>query len=257
MPGPPPEAVLPGASNPGAGGANGSALRGRVVAVVGATGGLGRATALACGRAGATVVLVGRRVRALEQVYDELVAADAPQPAIRPLDLATAGAAECEETAAAIASGLGRLDAIVFAAGDFEHLARTAATDPAVWLRQLHVNLAAPWLLFRALEPLLAAAPVADAVFVLEDPERMRRAYWGGYGVAKVGLEGLAAALAHEYEHSTIRIRAFRPGPMCTGLRAKAFAGEAAGAPPDPEVAAAALARLITEAPATRGPGPG
>lgn len=252
MPGPPPEAVLPGSSNRGAGGANGSALHGRVVAVVGATGGLGRATALACGRAGATVVLIGRRVRALEQLYDTLEAAGAPQPAIRPLDLATAGTGECEETAAAIASGLGRLDAIVFAVGDFEYLARTASTDPAVWLRQLHVNLAAPWLLFRAVEPLLAAAPVADAVFVLEDPERMRRAYWGGYGVAKVGLEGLAAALAHEYEHSTIRIRAFSPGPMRTALRAKAFAGEVGGAPPDPEVAAMALTRLLAEPPVTR-----
>jgi len=180
-------------ANPLAEGSGAPVLQGRVVAVVGATGGLGRATALACGRAGATVVLVGRRVRTLEQVYDALVAAEAPQPAIRPLDLATAGATECEETAAAIAAGLGRLDAVVFAAGDFEHLARTAATDPAIWLRQLHVNLAAPWLLFRALEPLLAAAPVADVVFVLEDSERVRRAYWGGYGAAKVGLEGLAA----------------------------------------------------------------
>lgn len=243
--------------DPEAGGSGASPLQGRVVAVIGATGGLGRSTALACGRAGATVVLVGRRVRALEQVYDELIAAETPQPAIRPLDLATAGAAECEETAAAIAAGLGRLDAVVFAAGDFEHLARTAATDPATWLRQLHVNLAVPWLLFRALEPLLAAAPVADAVFVLEDPERMRRAYWGGYGVAKAGLEGLAAALAHEYEHSRIRIRSFRPGPMRTALRAKAFAGEAAGAPPEPEAAAAAIVRSIAEARPTQAQGSG
>lgn len=213
--------------------------------MVGASGGLGRATALACGRAGATVVLLGRRVRALEQIYDELVASGAPEPAIRPLDLATAGAAECQEAAAAIATGLGRLDALVFAVADFDHLARTAATDPATWLRQLHVNLAAPWLLFRALEPLLRAAPAADAVFVLEDPERIRRAYWGGYGVAKAGLEGMVAALAHEYEHSSIRIHGFSPGPMRTALRGKAFVGESAGAPPGPEEAAAALVDLI------------
>lgn len=226
-------------------GPDGPALHGRVVAVVGATGGLGREAALACGRAGATVVLIGRRVRALEQVYDELVAAGAPQPAIRPLDLATAGAAECEETAAAIAAGLGRLDGVVFAVADFDHLARTAATDPASWLRQIHVNLAAPWLLFRAFEPLLAAAPEAHAVFVLEDPGRMRRAYWGGYGVAKAGLDGLVAALAHEYEHSPVRIHGFSPGPMRTALRAKAFAGEPDGAPPGPEAAAAVIVRLV------------
>lgn len=226
-------------------------LHGRVVAVVGATGGLGRATALACGRAGATVVLIGRRVRALEQAYDDLVAAGAPQPAIRPLDLATVGAAECAETAAAIAAGLGRLDAVVFAVADFDHLARTAGTDPSAWLRQLHVNLAAPWLLFRAFEPLLAAAPSAHALFVLEDPARMRRAYWGGYGAAKAGLEGLVAALGHEFEHSSIRMHGFSPGPMRTALRAKAFAGEPDGAPPGPEGPAARIVRLISEVPAT------
>jgi NAD(P)-dependent dehydrogenase (short-subunit alcohol dehydrogenase family) len=220
-------------------------LEGRVVAVVGATGGLGRAVALACARAGATVVLIGRRVRVLEQVYDEILAAGLPQPAIRPLDLATAGPAECDETAAAIDAGLGRLDAVIFTVADFEHLARTAATEPAKWLRQLHVNLAAPWLLFRAFEVLLARAPTAHAVFVLDDPVRMRRAYWGGYGVGKTGLEGLAAALAHEYEHSTIRVHGFGPGPMRTGLRSRAYAGETANGPPGPEAAAESIVALL------------
>ena len=224
-------------------------LDGRVVAVIGATGGLGRAVAMAAANAGATVVLIGRRVKALEQLYDELAAAGLPQPAIRPIDLATAGPAEWAETAAAIEAGLGRLDAMVFAAADFDHLSRTANTEPAVWLRQLHVNLATPWLLFRALEPLLARAPVADVVFVLDDPARMRRAYWGGYGVGKVGLEGLVAALEHEYEHSSIRIHGLKPGPMRTALRGRAFAGEPGGAPPEPAVAAAAIVSLLQIAP--------
>lgn len=224
-------------------------LEGRVVAVIGATGGLGRAAAMAVAKAGATVVLIGRRVAALERLYDDLMSAGLPQPAIRPIDLATAGAAECAETAAAIEAGLGRLDAVVFAAADFDHLSRTANTEPTVWLRQLHVNLAAPWLLFRALEPLLTRAPVADVVFVLEDPARMRRAYWGGYGVGKVGLEGLAAALEHEYEHSTIRIHGLKPGPMRTALRGRAFAGEPGAPPPQPEIAAAAIVSLLQSAP--------
>ena len=47
----------------------------RVVLVTGATGGLGREIALACARAGATVVLHGRVVRKLEDLYDEIMAA--------------------------------------------------------------------------------------------------------------------------------------------------------------------------------------
>ena len=66
------------------------ALRDRVVLVAGATGGLGRATSLAAAAAGATVVLLGRKVRALEAVYDEIERLGAPQPAVYPMDLAGA-----------------------------------------------------------------------------------------------------------------------------------------------------------------------
>jgi NAD(P)-dependent dehydrogenase (short-subunit alcohol dehydrogenase family) len=57
-------------------------LRGRVVLVTGATGGLGRPSALAAAAAGASVVLSGRRVRALEGVYDEVERLGGPAPAI-------------------------------------------------------------------------------------------------------------------------------------------------------------------------------
>src|SRR5688572_12923835 len=63
------------------------ALAGRVVLVTGACGGFGTAAAHAAARAGATVVLLGRRVRALEKLYDALEAAGAPKPAIYPLNL--------------------------------------------------------------------------------------------------------------------------------------------------------------------------
>ena len=65
-------------------------LRERVVLVTGATGGLGRATSLAAAAAGATVVLLGRKVRALEALYDEIEKRGGPQPAVYPMDLAGA-----------------------------------------------------------------------------------------------------------------------------------------------------------------------
>ena len=57
-------------------------LRERIVLIVGASGGLGRASALAAAKAGANVVLLGRKVRALEKVYDEIVALNLAAPAL-------------------------------------------------------------------------------------------------------------------------------------------------------------------------------
>src|SRR5271165_4364962 len=58
----------------------------RVVLVTGASGGLGRALAIECGRAGATVILCGRNAAKLGRIYDEIESMGAPQPAIATLD---------------------------------------------------------------------------------------------------------------------------------------------------------------------------
>src|SRR5947209_6450457 len=124
-------------------------LRDRVVLVAGATGGLGRACALASARAGANVVLLGRKVRALEKVYDEIQAIGGA-PAIYPLDLAGATPHDYAELAATLEREYGRLDGIVHAAAHFEGLRPAADIAPEEWLRALHVNLTAPFLLTQA-----------------------------------------------------------------------------------------------------------
>ena len=57
-------------------------LHDRIVLLTGAGDGIGRAMAMAYARHGATVVLLGKTVAKLEQVYDEIEAAGGPTPAI-------------------------------------------------------------------------------------------------------------------------------------------------------------------------------
>ena len=63
------------------------ALKDHVYLVTGSTGGLGRETALALAKLGATVVLTGRNEKKLEALYDEIEQAGNPTPAIVPFDL--------------------------------------------------------------------------------------------------------------------------------------------------------------------------
>jgi NAD(P)-dependent dehydrogenase (short-subunit alcohol dehydrogenase family) len=55
----------------------------------------------------------------------------------------------------------------------------------------MRVNLIAPFALTRACLPLLRQAPDASVVFTGETHGHQPSAYWGGYAVAKSGLETL------------------------------------------------------------------
>jgi NAD(P)-dependent dehydrogenase (short-subunit alcohol dehydrogenase family) len=221
-------------------------LSGRVVLVTGASGGLGRAVALAAATAGATIVLLGRKPRPLEKLYDEIVALGAAKPAIYPLDLAGATPHDYADMAAAIERECGRLDGIVHAAAHFNALQPAAEIAPEEWMRALHVNLSAPFLLTQACLPLLRQSADASVVFVLDDPSRVGKAFWGGYGVAKHALPGLVSILHEELENGPVRVHALLPAPMRTALRRAAYYGENTLALPPPD--ATAIIYLLTAA---------
>jgi NAD(P)-dependent dehydrogenase (short-subunit alcohol dehydrogenase family) len=220
----------------------------RVVLVSGATGGLGRPTALALGAAGATVVLLGRRVAKLEVVYDALVAAGAPTPAIYPLDLEGATPADYDQAVEAIARDCGRLDGVLHAAAQFGGLVPFAQVEPLEWVRSLHVNLGAVALLTRACLPLLQRATDAALVYVLDPVAQPARAFWGPYAAAKRGLEGMVESLAQEFESGPLRIHALAPGPLRTPLRARAWFAEDPAAVATPDATASACAWLFAPA---------
>ena len=220
-------------------------LRGRVVLVAGAAGGVGGAAARAAAAAGATVVLLGRRVKPLERLYDELVAAGGAQPAIYPLDLEGATPEDHAMLAERIEAECGRLDGIVLAAARFTGLIPLAQSEPLEFLRSIHVNLTAQWLLLQSCLPLLARADDPSVVFVLEDAARVGKAYWGGYGVARHALAMLATMLASESENSPLRVHGLLPPPLRTALRARAYIAEDPTALPAPDALAPAITYLL------------
>jgi len=222
-------------------------LADRVVLITGANGALGEAAARACAAEGATVVLLGRRVPKLQRLHDGL-AAIGPAPAIYPMDLLGATPADYAEMAMRIGDEMGRLDGVLHAAAEFHGLTPLQNTAPSEFVNALHVNVGAPFLLTQACLPLLRSAPDSAVVFVMDDPQRVGRAYWGGYGVAKFALQGLLRVFADELESSSVRVSALQPGPMQTPLRARAFMAETPGTWPDAGAYAFACVHLLSAA---------
>lgn len=227
----------------------GTSLAERVILITGAAGGLGRASALACAKAGATVLLADRKARSLEPVYDAIAALPgAPQPVLQPMDLQGATPLEYQTFAESVQRQLGRLDGVVHAAVKCEGLTPLAMLSPKEWVSTLHVDLSAPFLLTQACLPLLLAQKDSAVVFVLDDPDRMGRAHWGAYGVAKAGLEGLASILHEETDSTGLRVHTLLPAPMRTGLRRMVWAGEDPATVATPDAAAQAVLYLLSPA---------
>ncbi len=220
-------------------------LDGRVVLVTGAHGGLGSAAARACAEAGATVVLLGRKLPKLNRVYDA-VAAAGPEPLLYPFDLEGAVPDDHLELATRIESELGRLDGLLHCAAEFRGLTPLRQTDPAQVARAIHVNLTAPVWLTQACLPVLAKAADAAVVFTLDAPDRVGGAYWGGYGLAQHGLAAAVGMLHHELIGSDIRVSGLRPGPMRTPLRSRAYADDNDPSTRDPSVYAPACVTLLS-----------
>lgn len=223
------------------------ALAGRTVLVTGAHGGLGSEAAKACARAGANVVLLGRRVPKLGRVYDAIKAIG-PEPALYPLDLAGADPADYEAMADKIVEEFGGLHGVLHCAVEFTGLAPLEATAPETFLRNLHVNLTAPWLLTQACLPHLRRTGDAAVVFVTDELARVSRAYWGAYGIAKHGLAALVRQLAAESASAGVRVAGLEPGPMRTDLRARAYADETKLQVPGPAAYAPAAVHLLSPA---------
>ncbi len=202
-------------------------LQDRTILVTGAGDGIGRVAAETFAAHGATVILLGRTVSKLEAVYDAIVAAAGPQPAIYPLNLDSATEHEYENLTDTLTREFGQLNGLLHNAAELALLSRIDDYDLEVWNKVIRVNLTAPFLLTRACLPLLRKAGDASVVFTSDTVGRKGKAYWGAYGVSKFGLEGLMQILAEETVNSTrIRANSIDPGPRRTRMRTFAYPGE-------------------------------
>lgn len=201
-------------------------LAGRVILVTGASSGLGRAASLAFARHGATVALLARNEARLETVYDDIVAAGGPEPAMFPYDLATADDRSLDTLAGTVAHHLKRLDGLLHSAHQFHSLTPLQLQTLEQWQTLMRVNLIAPFALTRACLPLLQQSPDASVVFTGETHGHRPSAFWGGYAVAKSGLETLTRIWADELgADARLRINTLIPGQVATTLRGRTHPG--------------------------------
>ncbi|ABZ77170.1 short-chain dehydrogenase/reductase SDR [Shewanella halifaxensis HAW-EB4] len=201
-------------------------LKDKTILVTGAGDGIGKAAAIAFAKHGATVILLGKTVKKLEAVYDQIEQAGYPTPAIIPLDLKGATEQHYKDMADTIEEQFGQLEGLLHNAsvlgvlGPFEHMTMNTVEEV------MQVNVIAEIMLTKALLPVMRKSTSASLLFTSSSVGRQGRAYWGEYAISKFATEGMMQSLADEYEDTNIRVNSINPGATRTGMRANAFPAE-------------------------------
>lgn len=203
-----------------------SFLKNKVILVTGAGDGIGKQAALHYARFGATVILLGKTVKKLEQVYDAIIAEGGAEPAIVPLDLAGATVSHYAGLAGSIEHQFGQLDGLLHNAAILGDLGPFAHISQEDWQNVMQVNVTSQFNLTQALLPLLKKSASSAVIFTTSSVGLKARAYWGTYAISKFATQGMMQVLADEYEKSNIRFNSINPGGTRTAMRAKAFPAE-------------------------------
>ena len=218
-------------------------LKGQVAVVTGAARGIGAAISKQLASMGATVILAARDKTLLTQVQSE-IASSGGIAHIAVLDLLD------ESSIAALAKTVEtqhhRCDILVNNAGIGLFGKPLTDLSPAEWDKLMGTNLRGPYLMIRALAPLMIAAQSGHIINISSLAGRNPLPNGAAYSASKWGLNGLTYSVAEELRPHNIRVSVVAPGSVNTD-----FGGGHDDNPRkiQPADVAHVVAMLVTQAP--------
>jgi 3-oxoacyl-[acyl-carrier protein] reductase len=190
-------------------------LQGKIALVTGASRGLGEGAARALAREGAAVMLLARDGDLAQAVARDITAAGGRAEA---LACDVSDYPSVERAVADTHERLGGLDILVNNAGVIEPIAPLAESDPAIWARNIQINLIGAYYVVRAvLDRLLQTG--GTIVNVSSGAAYRPLEGWSSYCASKAGLAMLTRSL--ELETSGLRLFGFSPGTIDTDMQVK------------------------------------
>jgi NADP-dependent 3-hydroxy acid dehydrogenase YdfG len=189
-------------------------LSNQVIAVTGASSGIGEATALACARAGAAVALAARRSDRINALA-ERIAAEGGRAIAVPTDVGEEDQAQA--FVARAHAELGRLDVLVNNAGVML-LGPIEDAPTEEWRRMIHANVFGVLYCTHAALPLMRTQGSGHIVNVSSVAGRVARAGSGVYNLTKFGVGAFSESLRQEGVAIGVRVTTIEPGAVATEL---------------------------------------
>jgi NAD(P)-dependent dehydrogenase (short-subunit alcohol dehydrogenase family) len=219
-------------------------LSGQVAVVTGAARGIGAAIGKRLAAMGATMVLAARDRARLDEVAGAIEAAGG-RAEVAVFDLMDEAA--IAEFATSIKQRHRRCDILVNNAGVGKIGAPLHEMAPKDWDALMGTNLRGPYLMIRAIAPMMIAARGGHIVNISSLAGRNPLKNGAAYAASKWGLNGLTYSVAEELREYGVRVSAVAPGSVNTGFSVSS--GKDASKRIQPEDVANVVAMLVTQAP--------
>lgn len=218
-------------------------LKGQVAVVTGATRGIGAAISRQLASMGATVLLTARDKAKLREVQSQIQSAGGTAQ-IAELDLLDESS--ITNLAKMVKTQHGRCDILVNNAGIGLIGKPLVETSPSDWDQMMGTNLRGPYLMIRALAPLMIAAQSGHIVNISSLAGRNPLPNGAAYSASKWGLNGLTYSVAEELRAHNIRVSVIAPGSVDTGF---SVSNKNVAKKIQPQDVARVVAMLVTQAP--------
>jgi NAD(P)-dependent dehydrogenase (short-subunit alcohol dehydrogenase family) len=190
-------------------------MQGKVVAITGASRGIGAAAARIFAQAGARVALLARSGDEIGQLAAQI----GPQALALRCDVAAA-----DSLGAALDQTLrwgGRLDVLVNNAGVIDPIARLAESDAADFGRAIDINLKGVFHGMRFAIPVMKAQGSGTILTVSSGAAHSPMEGWGAYCSAKAGAAMLTRMAHLEESGWGLRVMGLSPGTVATDMQVK------------------------------------
>lgn len=219
-------------------------IKGHVAVITGAGRGIGEAISRRLASMGASVVLAARDVSQLERLERE-IASSGGSAQVEPLDLLNEQS--IAKLAKSVQSRYQRCDILINNAGIGFIGKPLHEMPPAEWDHLMGTNLRGPYLMIRALAPLMIAAKSGHIINISSLAGHNPLPNGAAYSASKWGLNGLTYSVAEELRPHGIRVSVIAPGSVNTHF------GGGSSKNPDkkiqPDDVAHIVAMLVTQAP--------
>lgn len=202
-------------------------LKDRVSIITGASGGIGRAIAMAFAREGSSLVLVARNVSALKNMGREL-ANSRGKIEIFPADVTKE--ADVNGMVGFTLDSFGTIDILVNCAGIYGPIGLATDISAGEWFEAVKINLFGTFLCARAVLPVMMKKKSGKILNFSGGGAVSPRPRFSAYGASKAGVVRLTETLAAEFKEYNIGIHAIAPGAVNSGMLDQVLtAGPAAG----------------------------